>query len=129
MTYDVVVIGAGPAGMSAAIQLRKAGIVVAVVDEQAAPGGQIWRGVERNGGPVSAALGADYQKGAALVEAFRASGAEYLPATQVWQIEEGWNLFLTSEERRAASRHARCFWRTVHRRGRCRFRAGRFRAS
>lgn len=97
MTYDVVVIGAGPAGMSTAIQLRKAGIAVAVVDEQAAPGGQIWRGVERNAGPVSAALGADYQKGATLVEAFRASGAEYLPATQVWQIEEGWNLFLTSE--------------------------------
>ncbi|MCO5731632.1 NAD(P)/FAD-dependent oxidoreductase [Rhizobium sp. SSA_523] len=106
MKYDVVVIGAGPAGMSAAIRLRKHGFSVAVIDEQPAPGGQIWRGVERNSGRVSEALGADYRKGAALVQAFRDCGAEYLPETQVWQIEEGWNLFLTSggEARRIGAR-------------------------
>ncbi len=96
MKYDVVVIGAGPAGMSAAIRLRKNGSSVAVIDEQPAPGGQIWRGVERNSGPVAEALGTDYRKGDALVQAFRACGADYMPETQVWQIEEGWNLFLTS---------------------------------
>ncbi|MBL3685287.1 hypothetical protein F2981_32860 (plasmid) [Sinorhizobium meliloti] len=30
------------------------------------------------------------------MQAFRACGADYMPETQVWQIEEGWNLFLTS---------------------------------
>ncbi len=106
MKYDVVVIGAGPAGMSAAIRLRKTGSSVAVIDEQPAPGGQIWRGVERNAGPVAEALGTDYRKGAALVQAFRGCGADYMPETQVWQIEEGWNLFLTSggEARRIGAR-------------------------
>ena len=45
-SFDAVVVGAGPAGMSAAIGLRAHGLSVLVVDEQPAPGGQIWRAVE-----------------------------------------------------------------------------------
>lgn len=106
-TCDVAIVGCGPAGMSAAIRLRKLGYVVSVIDEQPSPGGQIWRGIERNQHqPLVDALGADYSKGRALVEQFRASGAEYVPNTQVWQIEEGWGVFLTSEgqARRLAAR-------------------------
>jgi len=98
MSYDVAIVGAGPAGMSAAIRLRELGATVVVIDEQPSPGGQIFRGIERNvRSPVFGALGRDYQKGQALAAAFRASGVEYLPSTQVWQIEGAWNLFLTSE--------------------------------
>ncbi|AYM14964.1 MULTISPECIES: NAD(P)/FAD-dependent oxidoreductase [Hyphomicrobiales] len=98
MNYDVAIVGAGPAGMSAAIRLRELGASVVVIDEQPSPGGQIFRGVERNvKSPVFEALGTDYQKGQALTAAFRASGVEYLPSTQVWQIEDSWSLFLTSE--------------------------------
>ncbi|MQB08075.1 FAD-dependent oxidoreductase [Agrobacterium tumefaciens] len=98
MIHDVVVIGAGPAGMAAAVRSRQLGLSVLVVDEQPAPGGQIWRGIERNSsGPVPAALGPDYESGRALTTAFRDSGAEYSPSTQVWQIEDEWTLFLTSE--------------------------------
>ncbi|MBB3303404.1 NADPH-dependent 2,4-dienoyl-CoA reductase/sulfur reductase-like enzyme [Rhizobium sp. BK077] len=97
MSYDVAIVGAGPAGMSAAVRLRALGACVIVIDEQPAPGGQVFRGIERNAAsPVFPALGEDYAKGGALVAAFRASGAEYLPSTQVWQIEDGWNLFLTT---------------------------------
>ena len=42
----LVIIGAGPAGMSAAIAAREHGTDVLVLDEQAAPGGQIYRNVE-----------------------------------------------------------------------------------
>lgn len=107
MSYDVVIIGSGPAGMAASVRLRTLGARVLVIDEQPSPGGQIWRGIERNAkSPVFAALGADYHKGQELTAAFRASGVEFLPATQVWQIEEGWNLFLTSDgkARRIAAR-------------------------
>lgn len=39
--YDVAIIGAGPAGMAAAVEASRAGFSVVVFDEQDAPGGQI----------------------------------------------------------------------------------------
>ncbi len=47
MTPDVAVIGAGPAGMAAAIRARESGAEVVVLDDNSTPGGQIWRGGER----------------------------------------------------------------------------------
>src|SRR3954466_7263795 len=40
---DVAVVGGGPAGMAAALAAARAGASVVLVDEYAAPGGQIWR--------------------------------------------------------------------------------------
>jgi thioredoxin reductase len=40
---DLIVVGAGPAGLSAALEAADHGLRVAVVDEQHAPGGQIFR--------------------------------------------------------------------------------------
>ncbi|MGH8815805.1 MAG: NAD(P)/FAD-dependent oxidoreductase, partial [Achromobacter pestifer] len=94
--FDVVVIGAGPAGMSAAIGLRGQGLSVLVVDEQPAPGGQIWRAVEAVADtPTGTLLGKEYRAGAELARAFRDSGASYQPQTQVWQIEPGWHVYMT----------------------------------
>ena len=42
--YDVLIVGAGPAGMAAAWAASQAVVRVGVVDENRAPGGQIWRG-------------------------------------------------------------------------------------
>jgi NADPH-dependent 2,4-dienoyl-CoA reductase/sulfur reductase-like enzyme len=41
---DVVVIGAGPAGLAAAARAIESGVSVAMVDDNPRPGGQIWRG-------------------------------------------------------------------------------------
>ena len=41
---DVLVVGAGPAGMAAAYRAAQSGARVAVVDDNPAVGGQIWRG-------------------------------------------------------------------------------------
>lgn len=41
--YDVAIVGAGPAGMSAGLLLAKSGLKVAVIDEQPRIGGQILR--------------------------------------------------------------------------------------
>ena len=38
---DLLVVGAGPAGMAAAVTARRFGLDVLVVDDQPAPGGQI----------------------------------------------------------------------------------------
>jgi NADPH-dependent 2,4-dienoyl-CoA reductase/sulfur reductase-like enzyme len=40
---QVAVVGAGPAGIAAAVRASEAGAEVLLVDEAAAPGGQIWR--------------------------------------------------------------------------------------
>ena len=43
--YDLAVVGAGPAGMAAAIESARLGLNVVVIDEQPHPGGQIYRQV------------------------------------------------------------------------------------
>ncbi|WP_084094473.1 FAD-dependent oxidoreductase [Brucella cytisi] len=40
---DLAIVGAGPAGMAAALEVADAGFSVLVVDEQASAGGQIFR--------------------------------------------------------------------------------------
>ena len=93
---DLLVVGAGPAGMAAAIVARRNGLSVLVVDDQATPGGQIWRSVETVAAtPRGARLGAAYRAGAERAAAFRACGATYEPGTQLWQIEPGFRAFLT----------------------------------
>jgi NADPH-dependent 2,4-dienoyl-CoA reductase/sulfur reductase-like enzyme len=42
-TFDVVVIGGGPAGIGAAVRAAECGVKVAIADENALLGGQIWR--------------------------------------------------------------------------------------
>ncbi|WP_044873982.1 FAD/NAD(P)-binding oxidoreductase [Pseudomonas sp. LFM046] len=43
MTLDLLIIGAGPAGMAAALAAAPSGARIAVLDDNPAPGGQIWR--------------------------------------------------------------------------------------
>ena len=94
--HDLVVIGGGPAGLAAAVQARALGLDVIVIDEQPAPGGQIYRAVERAEAEGRAAsLGEDYHLGLALVQDFRASGARYLPDHQAWQVERDGRVFVS----------------------------------
>ena len=44
--FDYVILGAGPAGMAAALTAREHGVKVLVLDEQSQPGGQIYRNIE-----------------------------------------------------------------------------------
>ena len=46
--FEVIVVGAGPAGIAAAVSAAEAGSSVALLDDNPAPGGQIWR----NGAPL-----------------------------------------------------------------------------
>jgi NADPH-dependent 2,4-dienoyl-CoA reductase/sulfur reductase-like enzyme len=80
--YDVAVIGAGPAGMAAAIEMSAAGLSVLVLDEQAASGGQVHRSIETREHQSD-----DDRDGAAQIAAFRACAATRWFETAVWQVE------------------------------------------
>lgn len=89
MNPDVLVIGAGPAGMSAALALDAAGAQVRVVEEQDAPGGQIYRAVDRvlHERPESLNLyGTDYARGIGITKLLPDSGIELSFSTSVWDI-------------------------------------------
>jgi NADPH-dependent 2,4-dienoyl-CoA reductase/sulfur reductase-like enzyme len=83
---DVAVVGAGPAGLAAATLAAEHGLAVTLFDEQAAPGGQIYRSITASPLARLDVLGDDYWDGAALVRAFRTSGATHVPSAAVWAI-------------------------------------------
>ena len=74
--WDALVIGAGPAGLRAASVIAESGLEVVLVDEQAFPGGQIYRHVTAPGAEERFAEAADYRDGTELVRRFRRSGAD-----------------------------------------------------
>lgn len=90
---DAIIIGAGPAGMSSAIELACAGYRVIVLDMQSSPGGQIFRALEANmrarprTESILSALGPTYKAGLTLIERFRTTpGIDYRPDTTVWDL-------------------------------------------
>jgi NADPH-dependent 2,4-dienoyl-CoA reductase/sulfur reductase-like enzyme len=85
-SYDFAILGAGPAGLSAAARAAAQGLSVVLLDEQRSPGGQIYRAIEQGGQERLAALGPHYRHGRGLVARFQRSGADYLEGAAVWQI-------------------------------------------
>jgi NADPH-dependent 2,4-dienoyl-CoA reductase/sulfur reductase-like enzyme len=86
MTHDLLIIGAGPAGISAATTARRLGLNVAILDEQQRAGGQIYRDVAAVPPQVGRILGPDYLHGKGLVNTLEAARVEQHFSTMVWDI-------------------------------------------
>ena len=86
-SYELVIIGGGPAGLAAATVAAKAGVQTVLFDENPGIGGQIYRGIAAT--PVSnrTILGEDYWAGAALASEAKASGAAIVTGATVWSLD------------------------------------------
>ncbi|WP_353200042.1 FAD-dependent oxidoreductase [Sandarakinorhabdus sp.] len=80
---ELLVIGAGPGGLSAAIAARKAGVEVLVVDERRLPGGQYFKPVAVQGDDVMPP-DAQHREGLALVRQAIDAGVVIRSGVTVW---------------------------------------------
>jgi NADPH-dependent 2,4-dienoyl-CoA reductase/sulfur reductase-like enzyme len=85
---DLLIVGAGPAGLGAAVEASAHGLSVMLMDENPAPGGRIWQGLEARG-----ARDADEAAALALIRRFRASAVQAHWNATVWAIEPDGQVF------------------------------------
>jgi len=79
---DVLVIGAGPAGLGAAIEARRTGASVTLIDEYPQPGGQFYRQPIRGHGSGHA------REGAQLIAEVAAAGVDIRTDALVWGLAD-----------------------------------------
>jgi len=86
-SYDLVVIGGGPAGLAAAALAARAGLTTVLFDENPGVGGQIYRAITFSPVKDRAVLGEDYWAGAELAAEAKASGALIVTGATVWSLD------------------------------------------
>ncbi len=94
---DLIVIGAGPAGMAAAAEAAGQGLTVTLLDEQPRAGGQIYRDVDRVDGARAAILGKDYLARQKLTAGLDRPGISHICGAVLWAIEDGFTLSYTKD--------------------------------
>ncbi len=102
---QLVIIGAGPAGMAAAQVAATLGIDTLVLDDQPSPGGQIYRGVKNASHELLTVLGPEYVLGRKLITGIDHPSICVLPGTTVWQISEDGTVYYTGSTK-SSSVHA-----------------------
>ena len=84
--YDVIVIGAGPAGATAALETSYGGLKTLLIDEQLEAGGQVWRA--RSKSIINAPKNNYSIAGDDLRSRVGAGLVNVLFGVRVWQIEK-----------------------------------------
>jgi D-hydroxyproline dehydrogenase subunit alpha len=100
-TPELLIVGAGPGGLSAAIAARRAGAEVVIVDERSQPGGQYFKQPDVNGQGV-AAPDAQHREGADLIATALSIGVVIRSGVTVWGVFAPLE-FATSSERGTVS--------------------------
>ncbi len=93
ITTDIAIIGAGPAGLSAANMAAGAGAKVLVLDENSLPGGQLFKQIHKFFGSKAHKAGVrGFDIGTELLSSVEESGAEVWLDATVYGIEKNCNL-------------------------------------
>ncbi len=96
--YDIAVIGAGPAGLSAAACAAEQGANTLLLDEQNSLGGQIYRHIELSSDLQKQRLGPDYASGSEVSKRFVQSGAVHLPQARVWSLSSSGEIGISRKQ-------------------------------
>lgn len=93
---DVVVAGGGVAGVMAAITARRHGLAVTLVDDNATPGGQVFREPSAFARTVTPP---DHERreGDRLRELLRCSGVRVLSGWGIWSVQPGYRFDLSND--------------------------------
>ena len=84
---EIVVIGAGPAGLCAAIEAARAGAQVMLVDENSRPGGQLFKQIHKFFGSAEHMAGTrGYEIAGSLARQAADAGVEFWPDTVAYGI-------------------------------------------
>ena len=113
---DVAVVGGGPAGMAAALAASLDGASVTLIDEYAAPGGQIWR--RRFDEVAAAAPPRSRALAATCARRSRSPTSTVLSGATVWAAPEPGLLLLTGSVATPAGGRGRARHRRLRPRGR-----------
>ncbi|WP_156323436.1 NAD(P)/FAD-dependent oxidoreductase [Bosea sp. AAP35] len=89
---DLIVIGAGPAGAAAALAACRSGLSVVLLDEAAAPGGQVYRAPPPGLSVAPERQGADERLGDALRDQVAASAVMWRGGARVWSISDAFRV-------------------------------------
>lgn len=90
-TADLAIVGAGPAGVSAALAAAGRGLSVVLIDERAKAGGQYFK--PPAGARDARALDAQHRAGDALRERLAATDTRHLTGTTVWHARAEGEVF------------------------------------
>ncbi|AGL02286.1 FAD-dependent oxidoreductase [Desulfoscipio gibsoniae] len=98
--YEVIVIGAGPAGLSAAIEAASHGMQVVVFDENARPGGQLFKQIHKFfGSKEHKAKERGFHIGEKLLKEAQALGVEVVLQATVLGIFDGKEISVMIKDR------------------------------
>ncbi|MFN0162023.1 MAG: FAD-dependent oxidoreductase [Burkholderiales bacterium] len=98
-TADLIVLGAGPAGVAAAVTAARCGLATTLIDDGVEAGGQIYRAPprawRRN---ASADPGPDFAAGEAMRAQLADSGVQHLPGHAVWSVAPGFEVRMVAAD-------------------------------
>lgn len=97
--YPLVIVGAGPAGLSAAIEAAKVGVSVLIIDENLRPGGQMFKQIHKFFGSREHHAGVrGYDIGKMLLEQAQQLGVEFWMECEVLGIEQAHCLWISCQK-------------------------------